>query len=144
MREHLYFFCKYCGDQFLNKHSSPIETFLFLFFCIFLSFPAHIWALFYLSLFWFYSAHLWAANVWKSHIFTQNWNFDFLWILYRNNCWGCGNQTFFGKRHTLTLLPRKFSWKTDKLILPPHLFEIDPYFVPVRNFCHFYNSHTAV
>ena len=55
---------------------------------------------------------------------------NLLVIVYRLNGWGCGNQTFFGKRHTLTLLPKKFLWKTDKLILPPTYLKL-AYILPL-------------
>ena len=56
--------------------------------------------------------------------FTKNWqkwkvrNF---YILYRDQLWGCGNQTFFGKTYYLRVLPKKFWWKSDKLFCPTSL-----------------------
>ena len=100
--------------------------------------------IFYFLYFSFLGAYLRAENFEILGKLGKIEKINLLVIVYRVNGWGCGNQTFFGKRHTLTLLPKKFSWKTDKLILGPHLFEISLYFASVRNFCHFYNTPTAV
>ena len=82
-------------------------------------------------------AHLAAEMNKKFKFFGEICKIDFFEILYRDKYEECGNQTFFGKAHIPTLLPKKISWKTDKLFGHPHLFESCSYFANDRNFCHF-------
>ena len=73
-------------------------------------------------------AHLAAEMNKKFKFFGEICKIDSFEILYRDKYEGCGNQTFFGKTHIPTRLPKKISWKTDKLFCPPHLFEISSFF----------------
>ena len=49
----------------------------------------------------------------------ENVKIIFVRFLFRDIDKGCGNQTFFGKTYTLTLLCEKVLWKMDKLIFCP-------------------------
>ena len=102
-------------------------------------YSAHIWALHYV---WFFVCFECSYRGEKNHTFDQigqKWEFIFFLILYRNNYWGCCNQTFFGKTHTLTLLWEKFLWKMDKLICPPPLWNLVIFVIFFLNLL-FYNT----
>ena len=66
---------------------------------------------------------MWAGQFDKFYKIGQNQKLLFFIFPHRNFYQGCGNQKLFWKTHTLSILPKKLSWKTDKLFWLPHLFE---------------------
>jgi len=67
---------------------------------------------------------MWARQFDKFYKIGQNQKIVFFIFPHRNFYQWCGNHKLFWKTYVLSVLPKKFSWKIDKLFCPqPHLFE---------------------
>ena len=93
----------------------------------------------------FYSkgTHMGRGNYHKFPKIGKNDQIHFFIILYRNNQQGCSNQKLFLNTHTLSVLPKKISRKTDKLFLPRTYLK-SAYFLHRTKFFLFYNTPNFV